>query len=158
MVAGIASGKQLAFKIARYRSARSIRKMIVQELAEGELDADVAVENVLEFVRQWATFSFPRYLMAVDRIQRAVFEGQGRSFGDYSTLAAQLENQFLPAGIAALDEYGLPVQVAEKLSKQLGSPESLDEALAKLRDIQAESVPGLDDFERALLADTLEAL
>lgn len=130
-----ASGKQLAFRLHRYRGARSVRKLILQELSQQREnpDADDAVESVLEFIRYWATFNFPRYLMALDRIQRDVLERAGRRAGNYSVFAAMLENQFLPAGVAALDEYGLPIQVAEKIADRLGRPDSLDLALERLR-------------------------
>ena len=67
--------------------------------------------------------------------------------------ATRLENQFLPAGVAALDEYGLPVQVARKISQRLGDPESLDEALTQLRTIAKDERLKLSDFERSLLWD-----
>jgi hypothetical protein len=69
-----------------------------------------------------------------------------------------LENQFLPAGVAALDEYGLPIQVAEKLADRLGRPDSLDVALERLKRMSPDQADELTMFERLLLADTINGI
>ena len=64
--------------------------------------ADDVVEEAIDFLRSWANFHFPRYLMAVDRIQRAVFIKAGRRPGNFSFFAAQVENWFIDPAIMAL--------------------------------------------------------
>lgn len=150
---GVYSASQLAFKVNRFRVTHDIKQLILRELAqEVEPDIDKAVEETLEFIRHWATFNFPRYLMAVHRIHRSVLGKKGLPVGDYSVFAASLENYFLPAGVAALDEYGIPLQTAVKLRGQLRDPATLDEALSALRALP-ELIPGLDEFEQELLSD-----
>jgi hypothetical protein len=150
---GVASAAQLTYRINAFRTIKSPRRMIVDQMMKArEPDADDAVEDVLDFVRTWATFQFPRYLMAVDRIQRAVFQPLNLPCGDYAVFAASLENYFQPPGIAALDEYGVPLQLAQRLSSRLGKPASLDEALIALRELDIASVE-LTAFERDLLID-----
>ncbi len=156
---GISSGKHLAFKIDRLRKARSVRKLILQELAEQESpDADAAVEDVLDFVRTWASFHFPRYLMALDRIQREVFVSWIGGAGDYSVYAANVENMFSSSGLMALDEFGVPLQVAEKISQGLGDHSSVDSVLASLKALRIESIPGLSEFEASLVLDAQRGL
>lgn len=157
---GVFSARQLAFKLVRYRGAKTVRKLILEELAStrDNLDADEAVEDVLEFIRYWATFNFPRYLMAVNRIANSVFARRGLPTGDFTMFAGQLENQFLPAGIAALEEYGLPVQIGRKISARLGSPETLDDALGQLRLMKGTEDLNLTTFERSLLAEAIQGL
>ncbi len=62
----IKSGRQLAFKI------NQLRNCSIEEIIEAEINntrypktPDDAVENTLNFVRQWAQFYFPRFAMAV---------------------------------------------------------------------------------------------
>jgi hypothetical protein len=156
---GISSGRQLAFRIDRLRRARTIKKLILQELASQESpDADDAVEDVLDFVRTWASFHFPRYLMALDRIQREVFLPWIGAAGDYSAYAANVENMFTSSGLVALDEFGVPLQVAEKIATGLGDHSSVDGVLAGLRAFRVESVATLSEFERALIRDAQNGL
>lgn len=151
--AGVSSGKQLAWKINRFRNTRSIHRLILEELAQqGEPDADAAVEDTLEFVRFWPTFNFPRLLMALDRIQREVLGARGRPTGDYAAFATSIENYFVPAGIAALDEYGVPLQIAMRIASSLDDVEDLDAVLLSLRSLDVGSVK-LGEFERELVLD-----
>ena len=74
MRAGIASGKQLAFRVNQLRQQRGASGLLKIELQRrGERPSDDVVEEVMDFLRNWASFNFPRYLMAVDRIQKSVF-------------------------------------------------------------------------------------
>jgi hypothetical protein len=159
---GVSSGKQLAFKLDRYRASPSMVSLIAHELKELEKSADedaadsifdLAVEEALDFYRYWVNFNAPRYLLVLDKIQKDVIGRRGLRPGDYRFFASQLENGFLPAGIAALDEYGVPTQVGEKLIEALGSADDIDITLSRLRQIELESV-ALSAFERALVEDT----
>lgn len=157
--AGVASGRQMALRIHKFRVHRSVQRLIGEELIHmgDELDPDEAVESVLEFVRYWPTFHFPRLLMAVDRIQRSVFSRLGLPYGDYSYFAARVENSFLPAGIAALDEYGIPIQIATRLRSDLGNPEDVDSALNALRHLDRRQLGArFSRFEAGLIADAQE--
>lgn len=156
---GISSGQQLAFKIDKFRKAKTVKNLILRELASQESpDADAAVEEVLDFVRTWASFHFPRYLMALDRIQREVFLPWVGDAGDYSAYAASVENMFTSTGLVALDEFGIPLQVAEKISGRLADHSSVDSALASLRSLNIDRVVGLSDFERMLIHDAQSSL
>ena len=160
---GVSSGSQLAFRIDRLSKARSVKKLIFKELAtQDEPDADAAVEDVLDFTRTWAAFHFPRYLMALDRIQREVFERGKLAFsgkpGDYSAFAASVENLFTSSGLVALDEYGIPLQIAEQLGPFLGNHDTVDEAISGLRSLRVERVQALTSFERKLVADAKASL
>lgn len=153
MRGGVASGDQLAFKVNRFRHRHIPKTLILEELAQQtEPDVDAAVEDTLEFVRYWATYHFPQYLMAVHRIQEAVLRAAGLTFGDYRVYATQVENQFASPGISALDEYGVPLEVARKLATHLGDPETLDESLRRLAQLDIARL-GLDAFEREVVTD-----
>jgi hypothetical protein len=145
----IVSAKQLAFFINNLRSSPSARKLI--DLNQRD-NADDAVRQVLDFLRLWAEFHFPRLLRALDRIQRDVFARAGLPAGDYAFFASQVEHRFLDVEIAALDEYGIPVEVARKLAGALRSDGDFDQALAKLRVLNIEAT-SLSPFEKALVLD-----
>lgn len=156
---GVVSGSQLALKLSRLAKAKSVKALIVRELADQDSpDADRAVEDVLDFVRTWAGFHFPRYLMALDRIQRAVYMDWMGSAGDYSAYAASVENMFTTSGLVALDEYGVPLQIAEKMRPHFGVHETVDQALQQLRHIDVRRVHTLTDFERELVRDAQAGL
>jgi hypothetical protein len=50
--------------------------------------------------------------------------------------------------IVALEEYGVPVQLAERLALQLGNPTSLAAALDALRSRTPDGFSGLTAFEK----------
>jgi hypothetical protein len=152
---GVFSARQLAFKVWQMLRVPNTAERVRQELRPGQYAAktpDEAVERVLEFERTWASFELPRYLMALSRIQRAIFEPRGLPFGDYSSFASQVECYFKNPVAAALDEYGIPIQVGTKITEALGETEDLDTALAMLKKLRLENL-NLDEFEKDLLSD-----
>lgn len=152
---GVFSARQLTFKVWQLFRVPSSAERVRQELRPGKYTAktpDEAVERVLEFERTWASFELPRYMMALSRIQRAVFEPHGLPFGDYSAFTSQVECFFNSPVIAALDEYGIPIQVGVKIGNALGEIDNLDATLARLKDLNIDELE-LDDFEKELLAD-----
>jgi hypothetical protein len=70
--------------------------------------------------------------MAIDALQRDVFEREGLKAGNYAFFAEQAENLFMPSVLFALDEYGIPIQTAQRLQRSLLPASSLDEVSARL--------------------------
>jgi hypothetical protein len=155
MQAGVASGRQLAFKLQRLASMGPSPELI-KSLGQ-DREADDAVEEALDFIRQWAGFRFPRLLSALDLIQREVIGAHRLPTGDYSAWAVRVENLFLEPPLIALDEYGIPPQVAQKIQARLRRGETLDEILEALKALPIESLP-LTPFERDLIRDTQRSL
>lgn len=151
---GVTSARQLAFKLNRLRAIVDVARLIQEELdgQRGEKNPDAAVEETLDFLRYWAGYHFPRYLMALSRIQHVVFVDADLPPGEYSAFSTQVEHLFAPGGIAALDEYGVPLQVGLKLKEELGMPEDLDTALEGLRAMKLDTI-NLSDFERQMVED-----
>ena len=159
---GTQSAAQLALFVSRFAALRAFKPMIEAErenlrARRPDLDlgrlADRAVEGTLDFLRNWAAYHFPRYLMALSRIQDVVFGDVDLPAGDYSAFVRDLENYFLPAGVAALDEYGIPLQVGRKLMGTLGGATNLDATLDALRRLDLNAVD-LTPFERSLVENT----
>lgn len=150
--AGVSSGKQLAFRIDNFRKLGGVGALMKDQLERSsEKSPDDTVEDTIEFLRYWANVNFPRMLMTLDRIQRHVFEKLGRKSGNYVFYASKIENWLLDPAIMALDEYGIPVQVGQKLQGRLNPEGDLDLALSRLR--SSVRFPGLSNFELTLVRD-----
>jgi hypothetical protein len=122
------------------------------------VSANEAVESVLDFDRVWAGYEFPRYLTAVSRIQNDVFPRMKLPPGDFTFYASRVECFFLTPVIAALDEYGIPLEVAAKLSPHLAAEDDLDVALERLAGLDLARVPSLTEFEESLVREAQESL
>jgi hypothetical protein len=155
MQSGVASGAQLAFKLLRLQQLGASAELIKN--LGGNEEPDEAVEGALDFVRQWAGFRFPRLLSALDSIQREVFVREGFKPGDFSSYAVRVENLFLRPPLIALDEYGLPPQIAKQIEGLFAKADSLDEVLDAVRGMVVDQLP-LGDFEKELLRDTQSSL
>ena len=156
-VGGVSSGRHLAFKINRLSTLRRIPALIDDELSRRETDPDKAVEEVLDFLRCWAAFHFPRYLACVDSIQRSVFGRRARPVGDYRFFRSRVESLFLDPTLLALEEYGLPVQVSQKIERVLEPEGGLDAVLERVRGLDVSRLD-LGEFEIRLLEDTQRQL
>lgn len=146
---GALSASQLTLKLWNYAKQPQVKEQIAAAIGSLQGDkADDALEGVLEFSRQWVSFRAPRMLLALDRIQAEVFRRHGVAPGNYRYYCSLLESLFMSPAIVALEEYGVPVQLAERLAPQLGNPTSLDAALDALRSKTPDGFGGLTAFEK----------
>lgn len=149
----IFSGDQLHAVLTQLMAAPNFRAYIdtrVKERFEGKSVSD-AVEDALSFLRNYVGYTFGRQLMAVSRVQADVLSRYMRAApGDYALLAAQADSLFMPAGLYALDEYGVPAEIANKLRAHWGDIESVDQGL-RMPARQDLNKMELDPFERDLL-------
>lgn len=151
--AGVFSGSQLAFKANRLRTNPDVRARILDELSPGPFaarTADKAVERVLEFDRTWASFELPRLLKALEDVQAHVLSKRGAPSGEYGFFINQLENLFRRPFQVPLEEYGLPLQITDKMLTFLQGVDSIDDALALIKDVPSDRLT-LEPFERELL-------
>lgn len=155
---GISSGKQLAYKVGRFSALHDVRTMILQEIENSEsADVDDAVEAVLEFTRQWASYRFPRLLMALHNIQQDVFRRIDLAPGDFRAFATQIENHFEEPALIALEEYGLPLPISRKFAKTFIADGSLDNAINCLRALDITQLD-LSIFEKEIVSDVQQFL
>lgn len=130
----VRSASQLTLLINRLRRAPSALDLINQRINfDGGTDVDASVQNVLDFLKLWAGFHFPRLLRGLDNIQQDLFERLGEQPGHYEHFILSVESYFLPPEVFALDEYGVPLELARKLRAELASSGDLDLTLEKLR-------------------------
>jgi hypothetical protein len=149
------SSNQLTFRMWRLQTARGdIHRLISDALQDS--DPNDAVEGMLDFMRYWPGHHFPRLLAALQRIEEEVFPIHGHRPGNYAFYNSRVEQLFLPRFAAALEEYGLPSQVAMKVPGLLRDADSLDVVLERLR--QTPNVASLTHFEQQLLAEAVATL
>ena len=147
----IRTWKQLAHLTNLFRSTGSASAFIRRiALEQKEGSPDERIEGALDYLRNWASFHLPKALMALERIQKDVFERLNRPAGVYSPFAIKIENLMLPAALATLDEYGIPLQLVEKIKVRLRGEDGLDAVLDDLRNLDMENL-GLSNFEKNLL-------
>jgi len=157
---GVFSASQLTFKIWSLQQKPEVRFRILAELEPGQYMAesvDEAVERVLSFDRNWAGFEFPRLLMSLSRIQAHILEAKIGKSGNYSFYAAKVETLFRSPALVALEEYGLPLQIGEKVSRHVTLSDDLDTAVSQIRDI-IETDCDLNEFETELFKSVLETI
>lgn len=156
--AGVYSAKQLAFKTNMLMRYKDTKIRIEAELGPNQYQAktaDEAVERVLDFDRNWAGFELPRLMMALSAIQQHVFWARYGDAGDYGYFSARLESMFRTPVAVTLEEYGLPMQVTEKIDVRVKLSEEIDAAIVQIKMLAPEDRRlGLSDFEQELLRET----
>lgn len=156
---GVHSGPSLAWHLNALRTEQDLSSYVqhwVQDQSPGQSPSD-AVEMALKFVRNVICQRFPRDLMVIDAIQREVLMASNLTAGDYAVFAEQTENLFMPSALFALDEYGVPIQTAQRLASRLLPARSLDTVLARLVDLPLEALD-LTAFETEILKEVRRTL
>lgn len=152
----IRSSRQLAYLINGLRSAPTTKSMINTSLAYWN-DPDKAVQQVLDFLRLWANFHFPRLLRCLCRIQKDLFARARMPYGDYTYFCDSVENFFLDAGVVALDEYGVPLEIGRKLMSILAADSDLDRTLERFSRLNVDDLT-VSPFEKSILKNAQAAL
>lgn len=151
----VKSANQLAARVNILRHHRgNLREMVAEQVKRGK-SPDEVVEDALDFLRNWAQFKIPRALTAASAIVADVLD---ETLADPSVFAGELENMFLPPYAAVLEEYGLPIPVTVKLTRELrlDGISTLDDILTSLRELVIPSQ--LYEFEREMLLETQRTL
>ena len=154
---GVSSASQLAMKLSKLSGSQSVKSRIADELRPGRFqanNADEAVERVLQFDRTWASFEVPRLLTALDAIQKHVLSERDLPTGNYKFYVNRVENLFRKPFHVALEEYGLPLQLTDRL--WLKNPQSIDDALEQITDYPIERLT--HPFEREMVQDCVAHL
>lgn len=137
--------KQLSMITIRYANLKSIAGLISQDLnseywiktiPEENERVNAVVAKVLQIARHWFDYKLPKLLGAMSNIQKYVFTKHDIEPGDYSYLAAVLENDFLSKEMATLLELDIPRSALRKIQSLFRdksvSPETILSQLSKL--------------------------
>ncbi len=124
-------------------------------------DLSDVVASVLAFQRNWMGFTIPSLLRAVQAVYNDVARSLGEGMANYTFYISQVESLFLPKSLLDLDEYGLPLPLALRLSA-LGMKPGEDTAGAIrsfVNTVQKQSVrAALSDVEIWIIDDVLDGL
>lgn len=153
----VRTASQLTFLISRLRERQPVSQLILEQMSFLNISADDAAEGVLVFLRLWASFHFPRLLRVLGKIQLDVFTRLGLPTGQYDQFATLIENQFFDPALMALDEYGLPNEIAKKLERLLVPNTGLDSALERIKNLDIDRLD-LSRFEKRILTDTIAGI
>ena len=155
---GIGNANHLYMKIKTLTEKRTVSALVKAEIDyQKNASPSDALETVLKFLRQWGEFHFPRYLSALDNIQRSVFEKAGRKPGDYSVFGTSVKRLFMPLAATVLEEYGLPFQVTLQIEKATPLGDEIDQILDNLQKIDVSTLE-LDSIEVEMVNDTISNL
>ena len=81
---------------------------------------DIAIDDVLKFIRNDANYKIPKLLAVIDSIQKYVFKkNKINKYGDYSIFCSQLENGKIGERFRFLIDYGLPYSAVRKLENKI---------------------------------------
>lgn len=152
---------QLARQLTNF-SVKGSAKALIEETVLKDKVSDVhaldkLIKDICQFVRSIAGYSFPVRLRALERIQAEVFGRLGLDSGEYSAYAGRVEGLFLESPLVALDEYGVPPELAEKLGAYLQPDGDLDGVLSRLKELSAPDL-GVTAFEEELIRYAQEGL
>jgi len=150
------SPEQLAVMIQNLQRRPTISQMIDQQIKYSQ-SPDEAVTRVLDFIRLWTDFHFPKLLRTISSIQRDVLSREGLPAGNYDYYASQVQNLFMSPILPALEEYGIPLVTARKFEQALPAGATLDESLEFVRRMNFSRIT-LDPFERGLAEDAQQHL
>jgi hypothetical protein len=158
--ARIWSAAQLHWHLRRATTREGIPgylRDVVSGLLPGQ-DISEKIDDALRILRNITTYRFPREMMIIWRIQAEVAERMGLTPGSYVSYAENLENLFMPGVLAALDEYGVPIQIVSKIKNVIGIHHELGAVLQRMRTVDVEELSVLTSFEKKWLARVQESL
>lgn len=123
------------WKLYASRNVPRFRREMISSQIRRNTSPDDAVENVLSFIRGWASFNYPKYLIALDELTNHVLLSRGLRPCNYIPFAATIEHLFQPSSFSALEEYGLPTEISEKLlnGRLFSKDDGLDVVVNNLR-------------------------
>jgi uncharacterized protein YkuJ/rhodanese-related sulfurtransferase len=154
---GVFSHTQLLHKVESILRAPSLSSYLKERVANKNDEPSLVVENELRFIRNIMGFSLPRSIKAVIKIAQEISE-QKLKVEALEVYALQIENLGIQPAFFALEEFGVPFQVAKKLDHFFRTlyPEdtpSIDEAVAFVKTIaKSNNGPAFSEFERVLLS------
>ena len=142
--------------IGAFIKSKGYSEFIQYKIISRDIEEDISdvIQLAIKQLRNVIGHTIPKALMTLDRIINSVFKHLNIDFKiDLSVFVNEFENYFLPPAIAALDEYGVPIQIAEKYTSSIDESSTLDEALDMLHRLDKSKLAG---FHKAAITFALE--
>lgn len=126
---------------------------------DAEYTVDDAVQVIFDFKRNLVSYNLPKIILAINDIQQLIFPRFKYSFGDYTNFCHALEAHFELPTLVTLEEFGIPMQIAKKISRvaNVSSDDNIDTTLSKIKYNAGNGkiFNSLNDFESSLLKNIL---
>lgn len=157
----VRSASQLNKKLIDIIQTVDDKKLIASEYdywkKEHGYTVDDAIQSVFRFKKNIVSYNLPRIIYAINDIQSLVFKRFEYNYGDYTAFAASLENFYLPPAINSLEEFGIPTQIAKKMTDNIAISdlENFDNVLSSLSKLSEPSLSCLTKFEREFIDKAL---
>lgn len=157
------NARSILAKLGAARTARGDVRSLVEAampyMRPGQTRSNV-VDDVLSFQRNWMGFKIPSILRAASSIQREVAQERDEQASNYEYLIREIESLYLPAFIAELEDYGLPIPVGAKLAKLGLRGESIEDVVSALVRMARDQrvLSALTRVDRWFLADVASGL
>ena len=100
-------------------------------------DKAAGVDAAFQFL-QACEFGFPRAISAVEAL---ILHARRESGIEYGAYIVGLENWFRPRWMKELDEAGIPLPLAERLSSRLAQPETRGAAIEQIKQLDLDLNP-----------------
>ena len=113
----------------------------------GRDDEEDAIDRAFHFL-QACEFNFPRIVKAIEALIKNKFPDLKI---DYSPFIASLENWFRPNWIKQLDEIGLPLPLAERVSHLIDSKETIEDTVANIKRLLHTHPKHLDTVDKYII-------
>jgi hypothetical protein len=161
---GVRSARHLTFITMGYMINESLGAIIQRDVNGAywraqEPDPAERVNRVVSLIlnaaRHWLDYKLPKWLGTISTLQAFVLGKHGRKPGDYTYLAGQIENGFLPASLAILLEYDVPATALRKLRHRVRPDWTSEEVFQFLKQLNL-TAAGLDEYERLKVEEALE--
>lgn len=155
---GILSAKMLHYYVNTYRmSQQPVTASFIKNILSNDKfvkDTDDAVQKALKVIRKWFEFRFPKLLLGLEQIQKAVFLKHNMTYGDYKMFASSIESGLINPTLSDLEEFGLPFSLLRKIEKYLNNIEDqdLDGVIGQIKKLDIDKLE-LDKFEKRLLQE-----
>lgn len=124
-------------------------------------DMGDVIRDVLSYQRNWMGFTIPSILRAAQNIYNDVASSLNEPSCDFRSYILRVENLFLSPNLLELEEYGLPLPLAQKFEMMgMACREGMDEVLLSFINLAQNNYlrSKLSDVELWIVDDVLEGL
>lgn len=153
----LSENSELATLIMQYLLSDSHSDFIKQKIDHYKYADDISstIDWILKVLRNLFGHNIPSAIKAIADIIKFICKKNELKYNfDYGLICYKLENYHLPNNYSALDEFGIPIQVVEKISHlSIFMTEDLDDILAFIKS-SAHHLP-LTSLERSFIDDSL---
>lgn len=158
----IKNESQLNKKIINIINLSPIKSDIIQDYNyfhenDNTYDIDDAVLRNFDFRRQMVSHYIPMFISAINNIQKEIFSRYDFEPGDYSIFIRKLENQFITPSLITLEEFGIPISIAEKINiaAKINDEDDIDDAILKIKKLDLRKMKDLSTFEYEILENSM---